>query len=49
MSMPMKKKGKSKGHLDPYKSKLKPGYPKTEEGVAKTVPSPNYPRENFKK
>ena len=35
------------GMIDPHKGKLKPGYPKREEGVAKTVASPNYPRENF--
>jgi hypothetical protein len=41
------KKGSGKGMVNPYPQKLKPGYPKGTEGVAKTVASPNYPRENF--
>ena len=40
----MKKGGK--GMVNPYPEKLKPGYPKGTEGVAKTVASPNYPRSN---
>lgn len=44
--MKMSKKG-GKGMVNPYPQKLKPGYPKSNEGVAKTVQSPNYPRDNF--
>ena len=45
MRMAHKKGGK--GMVNPYPEKLKPGYPKGTEGVAKTVASPNYPRDNF--
>ena len=41
-----KASAKHKGGKGDYKEKTKPGYPKGPEHVAKTVPSPNYPREN---
>ena len=44
--MKMSKKGK--GMIDYGKGGPKPGYPTKTEGIAKTVPSPNYPRSNFK-
>ena len=42
-----KNSSQHKGGKGEKMEKLKPGYPKTTEGVTKTVPSPNYPRSNF--
>lgn len=41
-----KNAGDHKGGRGDMRSYTKPGYPKTTEGVAKTVASPNYPRSN---
>jgi hypothetical protein len=43
-----KSKSGGKGMVNPYPQKLKPGYPKTTEGVTKSADGPaGYPRENF--
>jgi hypothetical protein len=44
----MKAKKGGKGMINHGPGGPKPGYPTKTEGVAKTVPSPNYPRKNFK-
>lgn len=41
------KSSQHKGGKDDGKMKGKPGYPTGPERISKTVPSPNYPRENF--
>jgi hypothetical protein len=45
--MKMSKKS-GKGMINYGPGGPKPGYPTKTEGVTKTVPSPNYPRKNFK-
>jgi hypothetical protein len=44
-----KKPSQHKGGKGEHKSKAGPKYPAGPERIAKTVPSPNYPRSNFKK
>jgi len=43
-----KNPGQHKGGKGEHMKKLTPGYPRTTEGVARTVESPKYPRSNFK-